>query len=66
MSKKIEALKEVLKSNPKNSNAWVQIGYFYFQEHEYEDAIEAYKKGIELNPNEAINWHNLGYIYYEI
>jgi cytochrome c-type biogenesis protein CcmH/NrfG len=49
----IAALEASTKKNPKDHEAWVQLGNLYFDTHQHEKAIGAYGKALELQPNDA-------------
>ncbi|RME33865.1 MAG: tetratricopeptide repeat protein [Deltaproteobacteria bacterium] len=49
----IRRLEELLKQEPDNRNAWVQLGNAYFDSKQPVKAIEAYGKALELDPNDA-------------
>lgn len=46
----IQMLEGVVASDPKNRNAWVELGNNYFDSNQPMKAVEAYGKALELNP----------------
>ena len=60
---KISALEMETSLNPKNVEAWTQLGNFYFDTDQVEEAIEAYKKSLELEPNNPNVLTDLGIMY---
>ncbi len=62
-SSRIAALELEVAQNPKNLNAWTQLGNLYFDTNKYDRAIMAYKKSLELNPQNADVWTDMGVMY---
>jgi tetratricopeptide (TPR) repeat protein len=48
---KIESLKEILKKDPKNLPAWVELGNLYFDSDQPKEAIQAYSKYLVVKPD---------------
>jgi cytochrome c-type biogenesis protein CcmH/NrfG len=48
----IQMLEKVVASDPKNRNAWVELGNTYFDAQMPAKSVEAYAKALELNPND--------------
>jgi tetratricopeptide (TPR) repeat protein len=48
---KIQALKDILKKDPKNLSAWVELGNLYFDSDQPREAIEAYSQYLAVKPN---------------
>ncbi len=48
----IQTLEEIVARDPKNRNAWVQLGHNYFDSNQPMKAIEAYTNALELNGND--------------
>ena len=59
----ILALEKETLSDPKNDEAWIQLGNLYFDTNQPEKAIRAYNKSLELNPNDANVMTDLGVMY---
>lgn len=53
LQQRINELKAVVASDPKNRNAWVSLGNEYFDADRPMDSIEAYAKALELNDKDA-------------
>jgi len=67
VASKIETLKEIVKKDPKNLPAWVELGNLYFDSDQPKEAIEAYGKYLVMKPDNAdvrtdmaIMYKNLG------
>jgi tetratricopeptide (TPR) repeat protein len=43
-------LQEEVKKDPKNLNAWINLGNIMMDTHRYQEAIDAYTKALELDP----------------
>ena len=39
---KVQALKDILKKDPRNLSAWVELGNLYFDTHQHQEAIQAF------------------------
>jgi len=50
---KIESLKEIVKKDPKNLPAWVELGNLYFDGDQPREAIDAYSKYLAVKPDNA-------------
>jgi tetratricopeptide (TPR) repeat protein len=59
----IEVYKEILKYDPLNGNAFLQIGWSQYIQGYYEAAIKNANKAIELNPKNESNYNLLASIY---
>jgi len=53
LQQRINELKAVVASDPKNRNAWVTLGNDYFDSDRPMESVEAYQKALDLNPNDA-------------
>lgn len=56
-------LRQAVADNPQDAGAWAQLGNFYFDIDEYENAIPAYQKHLKLRPDNADVWTDLGVMY---
>jgi cytochrome c-type biogenesis protein CcmH/NrfG len=63
---KILALEKEVSANPRNVEAWTELGHHYFDSHQHEKAIEAYKKSLDLRPDNANVWTDMGVMYRDI
>jgi cytochrome c-type biogenesis protein CcmH/NrfG len=55
----------IVKSDPKNLQAWIQLGNDYFDTHQAQKSIDAYAKALELNPNDPNVLTDQGIMYRE-
>jgi cytochrome c-type biogenesis protein CcmH/NrfG len=51
LQKEISALRTILKDDPKNLKALVELGNLYFDAGTFDPAIQAYSKALEIEPN---------------
>ncbi|HEX9243009.1 MAG TPA: tetratricopeptide repeat protein [Anaeromyxobacter sp.] len=63
---RISAMQAMLAQDPKNRDAWVQLGNDYFDTRQAQKAIEAYGRAIELNPNDANVLTDQGVMYQQL
>ena len=63
LSKQIEALRAILKEDPKNLKALIEIGNAYFDTDQVEKAIDAYTKALEIDPKNADVRTDMGIMY---
>ena len=61
---RVQSLMTVIKSDPKNAGAAVQLGNTYFDAERYTDAIKWYEEGLRLDPASADASTDLGVSYY--
>ena len=50
----IDAYRQALRINPKNANAWYNLGVAYGKLKSHNDAIEAYRQALRINPKHAL------------
>jgi len=62
-AQKAKALEAEVINNPKNTNAWIQLGHVYFDTDKSDQAINAYEKALKLNPRNADVLTDLGIMY---
>jgi cytochrome c-type biogenesis protein CcmH/NrfG len=62
-SQTLTALIQATKTTPDNVNAWTQLGHFYFDAGQHENAIQAYEKSLELDGARPDVWTDLGVMY---
>jgi cytochrome c-type biogenesis protein CcmH/NrfG len=51
LASQIQTLKEIVKKDPKNLAAWVELGNLYFDTDQPKEAIEAYGRYLALKPD---------------
>ena len=51
LSLKIQTLKDIVKKDPKNLSAWVELGDLYFDSDQPREAIEAYSQYLAIKPD---------------
>ncbi len=59
----VNSLRSILKDDPKNRNALVQLGNLYFDSEQFDKAIEAYSKALEIDPQNADVRTDMGIMY---
>ena len=62
----ITTLQSVVARDPKNAQAWVQLGNDYFDTHQPQKAIEAYGRALELKPNDPDVLTDQGVMYRDL
>lgn len=62
-SAEIESLVKATTADPKNVEAWVQLGHAYFDTDEAKKAIAAYETSLTLRPNDPDVLTDLGVMY---
>jgi tetratricopeptide (TPR) repeat protein len=61
---RVDALQTILKSDPKNAGAALQLGNVYFDAERYADAIKWYEESLRLDPANPDASTDLGISYY--
>ena len=61
---RVQALTTIIKSDPKNADAVVQLGNTYFDAEHWDEAIQWYRRAIELDPKNAEASTDLGVSLY--
>ena len=61
---RVQALTTIIKSDPKNLDAVLQLGNTYFDAEHWEEAIQWYKRAVELDPKNADASTDLGVSLY--
>jgi len=61
---KVKSLQTIIKSDPKNAGAYVQLGNTYFDAERYSDAVKWYEEGVKLDPKNPDATTDLGVSYY--
>jgi len=60
VSQQIEALKKKIEQNPKDVQAYIDLGNMYFDANMPPQAIQYYTKAVELDPKNSNVWTDLG------
>jgi tetratricopeptide (TPR) repeat protein len=60
---KIQTLKEIIKKDPKNLAAWVELGNLYFDSGQPKEAIEAYRQYLAVKPDNSDVRTDMGIMY---
>jgi cytochrome c-type biogenesis protein CcmH/NrfG len=60
LMEKIEDLKETVRKDPENLDAWMKLGNTYFEHNRSREAIEAYTQYLSLKPNDPDVRTNMG------
>jgi len=63
LSRQIDALLGILKEDPKNLKALIELGNAYFDTDQVEKAIEVYTKVLEIDPNNSNVRTDLGIMF---
>jgi cytochrome c-type biogenesis protein CcmH/NrfG len=61
---KVQSLQTIIKSDPKNAGAHIQLANTYFDAERYADAIKWYEEGLKLDPKNPDASTDLGVSYY--
>ena len=61
---RVQALTTIIKNDPKNAGAAVELGTTYFEAQRFEDAIKWYEEGIRLDPNNVDAIAQLGMTFF--
>lgn len=56
----------IAKENPKDAQAWVDLGNVYFDTHQAKKSVEAYQKALELRPDDPDVLTDQGVMYREL
>jgi len=59
----IPLYKKALQINPKDADAWKDLGVIYGQSNQFELALQAFKKVVEINPQDAQAMFNIAVTY---
>jgi tetratricopeptide (TPR) repeat protein len=61
---KVQGLMTIIKSDPKNAGAYVQLANAYFDAERFDDSIKWYEQGLKLDPKNVDASTDLGVSYY--
>ena len=64
--RRIAVSQQIVARDPKNVQAWIQLGNDYFDTHRPQQSIEAYGKALELDPNNPDVLTDQGVMYREL
>jgi cytochrome c-type biogenesis protein CcmH/NrfG len=63
---RINAMQAMVAQDPKNREAWVQLGNDFFDTRQPQKAIDAYGRALDLNPNDANVLTDQGVMYRDL
>ncbi|MFZ5907005.1 MAG: tetratricopeptide repeat protein [Nitrospirota bacterium] len=63
---KISILQDMVRQNPRDVRAWVQLGNLFMDTHRYQEAIDAYQTSLELDPSNVDVRVDMGTCYRNI
>jgi cytochrome c-type biogenesis protein CcmH/NrfG len=63
VASQIQALKDIVKKDPKNLPAWVELGNLYFDSNQPKEAIDAYSQYLAIKPDNPDVRTDLGIMY---
>ncbi|MGA2314813.1 MAG: tetratricopeptide repeat protein [Thermodesulfobacteriota bacterium] len=63
VASKIQTLKEIVKKDPKNLPAWVELGNLYFDTDQPKEAIDAYSHYLAVKPDNPDVRTDMGIMY---
>ncbi len=63
VASKIQTLKEIVKKDPKNLAAWVELGNLYFDTDQPKEAIEVYSQYLVIKPDNPDVRTDMGIMY---
>jgi cytochrome c-type biogenesis protein CcmH/NrfG len=63
VASQIQTLKEIVKKDPKNLPAWVELGNLYFDSDRPREAIEAYRQYLAIKPDNPDVRTDMGIMY---
>jgi len=63
VASQIQTLKEIVKKDPKNLPAWVELGNLYFDSDQPKEAIEAYRQYLAIKPDNPDIRTDMGIMY---
>jgi cytochrome c-type biogenesis protein CcmH/NrfG len=63
LASQIQTLREIVKKDPRNLPAWVELGNLYFESQQPEEAIEAYRQYLAVKPDNPDVRTDMGIMY---
>ena len=64
--KAIECYERIIKLEPKNSDAWYNMGDAFDNLMKFKEAIKSYHNTIKFDQNNAKAWYNMGAVYFDL
>lgn len=59
----LDALQALLKSEPKNAEAWVSLGNLQINRGDMDEAVKAYQEAVKVNPDYPEGYYRIGQVY---
>jgi cytochrome c-type biogenesis protein CcmH/NrfG len=66
LAQRIETNRKIVQADPKDRQAWVQLGNDYFDSKQHQKSIDAYARALELDPKDPNVLTDQGVMYREI
>ncbi len=66
LQKQMTVAMDRTKSDPNSAANWVNLGWVYFQQGQYNQALAQYKKAMDIDPNYYPAHYNLGLAYMQV
>jgi cytochrome c-type biogenesis protein CcmH/NrfG len=66
LERRIAVSQQIVARDPKNVQAWIQLGNDYFDTHRARESVEAYGKALELDPGNPDVLTDQGVMYREL
>jgi tetratricopeptide (TPR) repeat protein len=66
LDQRIAMHEDLVKQDPKNVQAWIQLGNDYFDSHQHQKSIDAYGKALALKPDDPDVLTDQGIMYREL
>lgn len=66
LARQLTVAQERTKTDPKSPANWVNLGWIYFQQGQYNQALAQYKRAMDLDPNYYPAYYNLGLAYMQV
>jgi cytochrome c-type biogenesis protein CcmH/NrfG len=63
LAEHISVLEQLVKTDPKNHDAWVQLGNAYFDSHQHQASVDAYARALQLRPDDPDVLTDQGIMY---
>lgn len=66
LAKQLTVAQERTKTDSKSPANWVNLGWIYFQQGQYNQALAQYKRAMDIDPNYYPAYYNLGLAYMQV